>query len=69
MENGHPTDKELSQFARFELSRDDAQAVSQHLRTCSECNEQYRHKHEGRPGAPPAPLYNAAHRDSSSLSE
>lgn len=59
MENGHPTDQELSRFARFELSPDHARAVSQHLRTCSECNEQYRKKHEGRSDSPAAPKYEA----------
>ena len=51
MENGHPTEKELSEFAWFQLSLDHAEAIKEHLRTCLECNAQYRERHQRRPGA------------------
>ena len=52
MNDGHPTDQQLSQFARFELNIEHAELVKEHLSTCSECNAKYRQTHQMRPGAP-----------------
>jgi hypothetical protein len=57
MENGHLTEKELSQFAWFQLTVDHAEAAKEHLRTCSECNARYRERHQQRPGAPVVPAH------------
>ena len=55
MQNGHPTEQELSDFVQFHLTAHQAHEVGRHFRVCAECNARYRKSYGDKPGAPSVP--------------
>jgi len=54
MNEGHPTDGELKDYARFRLTISEAKALDAHLRACPACNARYQsYADTGSPAAPP----------------